>query len=331
MFSPSRYSATGSVFVVGLMVAAGPASAQSAPDSAAAQALFEQGKAMLAAGRVRDACPKFEESQRLDPGSGTLLNLARCYEEEHRVASAWTKYLEAAAAAKATGNAERENEARQQAARLRPHLANLVIAVPAEVSALRGLEIVRDGEPVGTPQWGLPIPADEGEHSVVVKAPGYLPWQSAVIVKRETTTTLNVRALQPDLQSSAPLAVSNAAPSPARVPPESRGGTQRAFSLVAGVVGVVGAGVGVGFGLTSKTDHDRAAKYCNGGTCTDPRGVTATHDAYSAGNIATAGAIVGAVGLVSALTLWLTAPSSRSEAPAQVSVGLGTLQVRRAF
>src|SRR3954470_4044560 len=49
-------------------------------DRAAAQALFDQAKELLARDNVTGACPKLEESQRLDPTSGTLINLADCYE-----------------------------------------------------------------------------------------------------------------------------------------------------------------------------------------------------------------------------------------------------------
>ena len=38
-------------------------------EKAAAQVLFEQGRALVERGAFADACPKFAESQRLDPES----------------------------------------------------------------------------------------------------------------------------------------------------------------------------------------------------------------------------------------------------------------------
>src|SRR4051812_11324452 len=97
--------------------ASATAQAQS-DDSAMAQSLFDQAKELMASGRPAEACPKFAESQRLDPRSGTLINLANCYEQTARLASAWSKYIEAATSAKASGNQEREAVARERAAAL---------------------------------------------------------------------------------------------------------------------------------------------------------------------------------------------------------------------
>src|SRR5690242_14012919 len=129
------------------------AAAQTSGESATAQALFDQARTLMDQGHAEEACPKFEESQRLDPGSGTLLNLARCYEQTGRLASAWSKYLETVAAAKNVGNAGREAEARARAEALKPRLANLSVTPAAALRNVQGLEITRDGAPVGSAQW----------------------------------------------------------------------------------------------------------------------------------------------------------------------------------
>src|SRR5262245_6044422 len=100
-----------SALAAGIWISAPATLRAQSSDSAAAQALFDEAKALMAAGKAQEACPKFEESQRLDPGSGTLTNLAKCYEDTGRIAAAWSMYLEAASAARAAGNAERENVA----------------------------------------------------------------------------------------------------------------------------------------------------------------------------------------------------------------------------
>src|SRR5215218_5450162 len=96
------------LLLVALVLCPASAHADPAVEKAAAEALFQQGKALVAERRFAEACPKFAESLRLDPGVGTLLYLADCQEKAGKTASAWARFLEAAAAAKAAGQADRE-------------------------------------------------------------------------------------------------------------------------------------------------------------------------------------------------------------------------------
>ncbi|AUX44129.1 uncharacterized protein SOCE26_055910 [Sorangium cellulosum] len=151
-------------------------------DTAAAQALFDAAKQLMAQGKYADACPKLEESQRLDPGIGTRFNLAACYEQLGRTASAWSMFLEVAGAAKAAGQLEREKVARQRAAALEPKLIRLTITAPA--SAPADLQVKRDGALVGRAQWGIPVPVDPGQHTIEAAAPGRAPFTRTVELTR---------------------------------------------------------------------------------------------------------------------------------------------------
>lgn len=322
------------LFVAALGLASTTARAQS-DDSAVAQSLFDQAKELMANGHTAEACPKLAESQRLEPRSGTLINLASCYEQTGRLASAWSKYIEAATAAKAAGNPERETVARERAAALQPRLSKLVITVTPSLKGLSGLEITRDGIVVGEPTWGVALPSDSGEHQIVAKAPGYEPFQSKVnVVGEAQTATVTVPALvplppAPAAPHGAPQdAVGPVAPAEAR-PSQGLGGA-RVAAIVAGGVGVVGVGLGTAFGLMSKSQHDEAAKYCDGSACTDQRGVTAGNAAQRDGNISTVAMIVGGVGLAAGITLWVTAPA-KSSAQVGLGLGLGSLQMKGAF
>src|SRR5262245_30710139 len=132
---------------LGLAVCAGGGSALAQPSAdtrAAAAALFEDGRRLMGEGKFAEACPKLEESQRMDPGMGTLYNLATCWEQTNRTASAWVGYRDVAAAALAAGQSDREKVARGKAAALEPRLMRLKITVHPDV-AHGGAEVKRDG------------------------------------------------------------------------------------------------------------------------------------------------------------------------------------------
>ena len=85
-------------------------------DKAAAQALFDEAIKLIGSRSYGEACPKLEESERLDPAMGTRFQLAQCYEAVGRTASAWAGFLELADLARAAGQEAREKTARQRAA-----------------------------------------------------------------------------------------------------------------------------------------------------------------------------------------------------------------------
>ncbi len=137
----------------------------------AAQALFDQARQLMKAGRHAEACPKLAESNRLDPGIGTQFHLADCYEQSGKVASAWAAFLEVASLAHSSGQADRERVAQKRAAKLEPRLPRLEISV-SDAHRVAGLEIRRDGVLMGPAQWGTPLPIDPGEHELVARGAG---------------------------------------------------------------------------------------------------------------------------------------------------------------
>src|SRR5215207_9774287 len=115
-----------------------------AQEASRAQALFDEGRRLMTEGKLGEACPKLAASQKLDPGAGTLMNLATCYEKNGQLASAWATFKEAAAASRASGHADWEQAARGRADKLEPELARIVVVVSKEAQA-PGLVVERDG------------------------------------------------------------------------------------------------------------------------------------------------------------------------------------------
>jgi serine/threonine-protein kinase len=335
------------LLLVSVLGTVAPARAQTTTNSAAAQGLFDQAKELMDAGKFAEACPKLEESQRLDPASGTLLNLARCYEKSGRTASAWSTYLDAAAAAKAGGNAEREQAARAKAKELAPAVSRLVIDVPESVR-LDGLEITRDGAEIGAAQWGAPIPLDDGAHEVRARAPGHAGFETKVTLTGPAGhATVSIPKLAEQAASGAAAgsaAAEGAAPSDSASSSSASDvaqaghsglGTQRTVALVTGGAGIVGLAVGGVFGLQAISKHATAKKDCVDTVCASYAGATAGNDAHAAGNVATISMIAGGVLLASGAVLWFTAPHpgagrAQSAIP-RVGLGLGHVEIRGAF
>jgi hypothetical protein len=213
--APSRWIAAWGAGLA-LIASAGPSRAS---DSAAAQALFDAAKKLMAAQQYAEACPKFEESLRLDPALGTLLNLAVCLETEGKLASAWSAFLDLAAKAAATAQKARERIGRDRAAALAPRLPKIVVTAP---HATPNVQITRDGIRVGPAQLGTEIPTDPGMHTFAASAVGMQPWFASVSVTEGRTSTIVVPELVP--------IVGEPAPEPVH-PPPARPVLDRCFSI----------------------------------------------------------------------------------------------------
>lgn len=294
-----------------------------ANDSAAAEALFNEARALVQRGDYEHACPKLEESQRLDAGMGTLFNLGDCYEHVGKTASAWAAFREVAASASAAGQQAREADARARAAALEPKLVTLVIDVSPTTTSLSNLTVKRDEVLVGRVQWGSAIPIDPGKHIVVASADGKQPWQTEVTVLDTVKTT---KVLVPALENAAPTAK---VPADATVS-SSTGGTQRTVGLVVGGAGIVGLGLGAIFGLRSISRHDDDQAHCDANSLCDATGVAIRNEARDAGNISTAAFIAGGVLFAGGMVLFLTAPRASSTRTA-LGFGPGSVQLKGAF
>jgi len=158
-----------------------PVAAQTETHAAVAEALYRQARDLMAAGKYDQACPKFAESQRLDPATGTLLNLAACHEKQGRLATAWLEYSDAQMAARRDAREDRVDYARTRAQELEPKLSRLTLTLASGADEA-ALSIELDGASVGRAVLGAPTPVDPGLHTVRVSAPGKKPWSASVQV-----------------------------------------------------------------------------------------------------------------------------------------------------
>lgn len=317
--------ALGALLALAAACAPGSAQAQTGEGEkkAAAQALFDEGRQLAGAGNYAEACPKLVESLRLDPTIGTRFYLAECFERAGKLASAWTYYLEAADAAKAAGQKDREKFASERAEALRPRLPRLALKVPDAARAVAGLSVTRDGLPVGEAQWGTPIPVDLGAHTVAASAPGKQAWTARIDVGQEGQL---VEVAVPPLEDVAPppppVVIARVVPLPPPPPPPPPPSRQRLAGFVVGGVGVAGIGVGAALGalaLSKQSDSNQGHCRPTSDRC-DPTGLALRQDGLLAATGSTVGFIAGGLALTTGIVLLSTAPTAAAPAP---SVALG--------
>jgi tetratricopeptide (TPR) repeat protein len=249
----ARAGAALAALLAGALAGIGPVAAEpSTEDKAMATALFREARALMAQGKVPDACLKFEESHRLDPSGGTILNLALCHEQEGKLARSWSEFNEAVAFARRDYRADRESEAREHASKLEPRLSKLTVTVPDDLQRLDGLRIERDGRELSRATWSLAIPVDGGAHVVRATAPGRKPFTATVDLPAESgAATVEIPALAlappPPPAPPPPAAAASLIASPPPSPPDYK--LRRKVSWIVGAAGVAQLAVGGTFGL----------------------------------------------------------------------------------
>ncbi len=297
--NPRRY--LGGALVASLLVlsVAPVARAQDAQAVAAAESLFQAGKGLMTQSKFDEACPKFAESYRLNPLPGTSLNLANCYKQSGKTASAWAQFREAAFQARKNNQADREAAATQEAAALEPNLSRLQI----NAEQTPGLVIRRDNQEVGAGALGTAIPVDPGPHSIEATAPGYSVWSTSIVIgKDKDSKTITIPLLSKNAEQSKIAGATG--------PNKSL----RTASYVVGGVGVAGLIVGGVFGGLAASGKSKLAGECPGNVC--PTGAAADDLASAKGKatISTIGVAAGGALLATGIVLFVVS-GSKGEAP----------------
>jgi len=287
-----------SVFLL-ILVTASSAHAQESD----ADRLFREGQEAMAKKDYASACAKLAASLQLEPGIGTRLWLADCYEQQGRLATAWRVFREAAAAATEAKDS-RSTVAESRAAKLEPKLSKIdvrVIAPPNDfVLRLDGVRV----------QWSSPLFVDRGRHELRASS-GF---------ERVIDVDSDGRTYQITIDHSAKATSSEVRPSPAW--------PIAGWSLIAG--GAVGLGVGGYLGLRAKSEYDDAAARCPS-TC-DGEGYDARNAAFRTATASTVLFVAGGALAVAGVTVLLVAPKSHREtASLTLHVGAASLSLAGAF
>lgn len=243
-------------------------SARADDKTAAAEALFNEGQKLFNDGAINAACDKLQESYNLDPAMGALLVLAACHEKQGKTASAWSEFKTLESQAQRAGRKDREEFAHEAVARLEPKLRKVAVRVKVPVD---GIEVKRNGVPVGKAQWGLPIPVDPGTIKIEAVAPGKKPHAASVdVAPGPGLTELEVPAL-----ADAPIEKPGPGPGPGGDAGGGGGGglgAAKIAGIAMGVTGLAAAGVGVGFHIAAlKADSKQVENFNKAEQANEPK------------------------------------------------------------
>lgn len=309
-----------------------PALAVAQPSNVAlADSLFEEARKLIQEGKVAEACPRYAESYKLDPGGGTAIALANCYDRLGWIASSVTMYRDALVIAEREVNKKRIAVIQGELKRLEPLVPKLKLQLSSTLKGTEGLQIKLDGNPFPLIAVDTARPIDPGEHRIVVQGTNKAPKETLVTVAADGRSYSVVLSELDDLPSEAPPRASasaapttSAAPPPPPPPPATTmaPAVQRPMlGWVLGGVGVLGLGVGATAGVLALKNSQDANRLCPGTTCAVSEGVSLDKTARRQALISDIAFAVGVVGLGAGGYLLLFASPSQAASGGGVRVG----------
>jgi tetratricopeptide (TPR) repeat protein len=259
-----------------------------------ADALFERGKKLLSAKRYRDACATFEKVDRLEPGIGAKLNVARCFEEWGKLATAWRWYSEAEKMAKSSSD-KRVAKIKELIDAIDPDVPRITLKVAQGADADAG-KVTLDGSAVKA--FDTEQRVDPGEHVIEFTSSDGTRKKRDVPLEKGGSTEVTL-----DLPRKRAVA-----PPP---PPNTGGGSPRKpIAYAVGGAGVLTLAFASYLALDARGNYnDALATRCGGdpGLC-DDAGLRWTTNARAQANHATIFAAVGAAMVGAGVYFYVSAP-----------------------
>jgi hypothetical protein len=289
-----------------------------------AQRAFDSARQLMGEQRFAEACAKFAESQALDPGGGTILNLGICRENEGRSATAVQILTEALAQARADGRSDRIATAEKHLAELTPRLSHLSVSLwpGAPVSDVK-LEL--DGAPLDPELFGKPLPLDPGTHRLRASQPGHEGWNGEVTLgPLSDSRSVEIPPLRASASRAAP-AASVARPAlvsarSAHPPRRDSTGAWGGYALVS--VGGVALAAGAFFGVQTLVQRAHSDRDFDGTSCATASCVTNWNHAKVSARLSDVALGVGLVAVgVGGYLLLRPRPAQHARASWTLSVG----------
>lgn len=276
-----------------------------------ARALFSQGKELLAAGQLKEACDAFQESETLDRAGGTLLNLAECRVQLGQIATAILSLEEARRLADEAKREDARAFADDRIKALLPRTDLLQIEPPAVVP--KKLSVTVDGRELDLSASPYAQRVDPGEHTITARAPGFVDSSIRVTLRGEG---VSISVALPALQPEKPAPPTSSPPVPVGPKPEPEGRRARVIAgwslIAAGAAGIVAGSVLGSFAIARA---NRSKTLCPKPQCGSVDGIVAAHESGALADGATASLSIGGTFAVAGVVLVVTAQPPHVRSP----------------
>lgn len=277
------------------------------------------------AGTLANSCVSLEVQLVQEPDPALRVELADCYSQLARTASAWAQYREAASAAREAGLPELEATARLRAKALESELSYVTVHTWKGQPVM----VTQDGAPVDETVLGTAMPLDPGPHSISASAPGKRGWSKRIVLGgRSDHVEVSVPVLPDDMTAAGPDLTLVPPPPPESALTPAIDSIQRTLGLVAGALGIAGVATGTLFGLKAASDWSDTKEQCRAFPYCGEDGARLANQAKTSALISTIGFATGIAGLSGGALLWFTAPAQEKQTPTRVGVGVGNVTVR---
>lgn len=297
-------------WMLGVALVLGASLVSAAPGSigreAERTALFEEGVELAAQNRWREAAEKFEQVVAIRSAPRARYTLGEAQEKSGLLASAKASYTKALDEARTKADKEAAAAAGTALAGIESRVPRLVLHFAEPVD---GVQAIVDGHDVLLVEGKLEL--DPGRHDLVLRAPGYHPFEREVRAAEGRTVELTVE-LAPVESGDAQGTTGGAS------------ATTPAGAWVLGAAGLVATGIGMTLYFTGQSAYDDAEQECLNPDCSqrgNAEDANAARDQIIAGDVVMAvgaGAVVGAI-------IWLAVAASQS--PDEEAAEHGRLEV----
>jgi hypothetical protein len=284
-----------------------------------ADKLFQKAKKLHGDKKFAEACPTYEEVDKTDPAIGSKLNVAKCYEDWGRLATAYIWYVQADKMA-TDAKDERAAQIKKLIEDLDLNVPRITIKTPdgADPDVLDTLTL--DGQPIAEEYLNTLQRIDPGPHVIEFVVEGQKKKKMAPI-ERGGESELSLDIPKGPGKKPRPKKKGGDVTPPVIATPDP-GKTRRWIGIGLGGAGVVAIGVAMGVTLSARGDYNDALEaHCMGSpSMCNAEGYAITKDARSTANVATVVTIIGVAAIAGGAYLYFTAPKKPTATEKQVYV-----------